>query len=208
MYLGRLVHDTSVLSLSLSLPPPSPFSHSLTLMHNLYTHSVHQGTSFKNQPLNAAWREKYTRQLISSLSASRLAKSICAQFRARVTASHETFLSAIKQLETRHSGRLKSSEEQRATIRKVLTPKMAKLSLSSVALRDRIVHGLPVTGKCAHIIYICTYTCTCTLYNCTYMYMYALNIVLFVHVSFTCRCTSSTCGLKHACTQVTRIYPV
>ncbi len=28
-----------------------------------------------------------------------------------------------------------------------LTPKMARLSLSSVALRDSIVHGLPVTGR-------------------------------------------------------------
>lgn len=28
-----------------------------------------------------------------------------------------------------------------------LTPKMARLSLSSVALRDGIVHGLPVTGR-------------------------------------------------------------
>ena len=41
---------------------------------------------------------------------------------------------------------------QRATIRKVLTPKMAKLSLSSVALRDGIVHGLPVTGGWVCII--------------------------------------------------------
>ena len=133
-FVGQPLPD--FIDLLFSLSPPSLFSPSK------------QGTSFKNQPLNAAWREKYTRQLISSLSASRLAKSICAQFRARVTASHETFLSAIKQLETRHSGRLKSSEEQRATIRKVLTPKMAKLSLSSVALRDGIVHGLPVTGVC------------------------------------------------------------
>ena len=57
--------------------------------------------------------------MISGLSATRLAKSICAQFRAKVTASHETFLSAIKQLEMRHSGRLKETEEQRDTIRKV-----------------------------------------------------------------------------------------
>lgn len=106
-----------------------------------------QGPSLKNQKLDRLWREKYARQLISSLSATRLAKSICSQFRARVTASHETFLSAIKQLEMRHSGRLKETEGQRDTIRKVLTPKMARLSLSSVALRDGIVHGLPITGR-------------------------------------------------------------
>lgn len=78
-----------------------------------------QGTTLKNTKMDRPWREKYTRQLIASLSATRLSKSICAQFRARVTSSHETFLSAIKQLEMRHSGRLKESEGQRDTIRKV-----------------------------------------------------------------------------------------
>lgn len=106
-----------------------------------------QGPSLKNTKMDSGWKEKFVRQLISSLSATRLAKSICAQFRAKVTASHETFLAAIKQLEMRHSGRLKETEEQRETIRKVLTPKMARLSLSSVALRDVIVHGIPVTGR-------------------------------------------------------------
>ena len=78
-----------------------------------------QGPALKNTKLDRGWREKYARQLISSLSGSRLAKSICSQFRARVTSSHETFLSAIKQLEMRHSGRLRETEGQRDTIRKV-----------------------------------------------------------------------------------------
>ena len=46
---------------------------------------------------------------------------------------------------------------QRAAIRKVLTPKMAKLSLSSVALRDGIVHGLP----CHRCVYVCVCVCVC-----------------------------------------------
>ena len=78
-----------------------------------------QGPTLKNTKLDRGWREKYARQLIASLSGSRLAKSICAQFRGRVTSSHETFLSAIKQLELRHSGRLKETEGQRDTLRKV-----------------------------------------------------------------------------------------
>ena len=82
-----------------------------------------QGPALKNAKLDRGWREKYTRQLIASLSATRLAKSICSQFRAKVTTSHETFLSAIKQLEMRHSGRLKESEGQRDTIRKVSIPR-------------------------------------------------------------------------------------
>ena len=78
------------------------------------------GPSYKTTNLrDPQWREKYTRQLIDSLSASRLAKSICAQFRSKVGASHEAFLSAMKQLENRQSGRLKEKEGQRETIRKV-----------------------------------------------------------------------------------------
>ena len=78
------------------------------------------GPSYKTINLrDVSWREKYTRQLIESLSASRLAKGICSQFRSRVSASHEAFLAAMKQLENRHSGRLKETEGQRETIRKV-----------------------------------------------------------------------------------------
>ena len=80
------------------------------------------GPSYKTLNLrDPSWREKYTRQLIDSLSASRLAKGICAQFRTKVSASHDSFLAAMKQLENRHSGRLKETEGQRETIRKVST---------------------------------------------------------------------------------------
>lgn len=78
------------------------------------------GPSYKTINLrDKSWREKYTQQLIDSLSSSRLAKGICSQFRSKVSASHESFLSAMKQLENRHSGRLKETEGQRETIRKV-----------------------------------------------------------------------------------------
>ena len=88
----------------------------LTCMY-VFQRTHTQGPTLKK--LDPVSKDKYVRQLISGLSATRLAKNICAQFRARVTASHETFLNAIEQLKARHSGRLKESEEQRATIRKV-----------------------------------------------------------------------------------------
>ena len=78
------------------------------------------GPSYKTTNVrDKQWREKYTRQLIDSMSPSRLAKSICAQFRNKVGSSHEAFLGAMKQLENRQSGRLKEKEGQRETIRKV-----------------------------------------------------------------------------------------
>lgn len=78
-----------------------------------------QGPSLKSLRLDRQWKEKYVNQLIDSISAGRLAKSICSQFRTKVGASHEAFLSAMKQLELRISGRLKETEGQRSTIRKV-----------------------------------------------------------------------------------------
>ena len=79
------------------------------------------GPSYKTINLrDKSWREKYTQQVIDSLSSSRLAKGICSQFRTKVSSSHEAFLSAMKQLENRHSGRLKETEGQRETIRKVI----------------------------------------------------------------------------------------
>ncbi len=92
----------------------------LTKFHfNTYVCNCVQGPALRSQKFDKGWREKYCRQLITSLSASRLAKSICAQFHARIMDSHETFLLAIKQLENRHSGRLKETEGQREIIRKV-----------------------------------------------------------------------------------------
>ncbi len=92
--------------LPLTLPPPPSHTHT-------------QGSSPKGQKFDSEWRTKYVRTLIGGLSATRLSKSICAQFRGKVTSSHETFLTAIKQLEMRHSGRLKETQDQRNTIRKV-----------------------------------------------------------------------------------------
>jgi len=92
---------------------------SLPPLHSLPFSLYLQGPALRSQKFDEGWREKYCRQLITSLSASRLAKSICAQFRARIMASHDTFLHAIKQLELRHSGRLKETEGQREIIRKV-----------------------------------------------------------------------------------------
>ena len=95
------------------------------------------GPSYKTTNVrDKQWREKYTRQLIDSLSASRLAKSICAQFRSKVGSSHEAFMSAMKQLENRQSGRLKEREGQRETIRKV---QIDFLSYNSLSRKFKII---------------------------------------------------------------------
>ncbi len=58
-------------------------------------------------------------------------------------ASHETFLHAIKQLELRHSGRLKETEGQREIIRKV----GVVLVWSGCGLVGRLLVGCVVSGS-------------------------------------------------------------
>ena len=69
--------------------------------------------------MGSNWKERYVSQLIDGLSASKLAKSICSQFWAKVVAAHETFEHALRRLELHHSGRMKQNESQQGTIRKV-----------------------------------------------------------------------------------------
>jgi len=78
-----------------------------------------RGAPWKNLKVDDHWKEKYVSQLIDGLSASKLAKSICSQFRGKVAAAHETFEHALRRLENHHSGRMKQNESQRDTIRKV-----------------------------------------------------------------------------------------
>ena len=80
----------------------------------------------------------------------RLAKSIAAQIKERLNKSHDAFATALKQLESRHTGRLNSIEEQRLKLRKVHAPRLAKLALESTSLRDNVLYGnlyFKLTGK-------------------------------------------------------------
>ena len=76
-----------------------------------------RGAPWKNLRVDANWKEKYVSQLIDGLSASKLAKSICSQFRGKVASAHETFEHSLRRLELHHSGRMKQNKSQRDTIR-------------------------------------------------------------------------------------------
>ena len=101
-----------------------------------------------HQPLiDVEWKIRVASDILDSLSESRLAKSICSQFRDRLKMSHENFLTAIKQLESVHSMRLEKTEEHRLKVRKVYAPKIARYALESTSLRDLILHGMPQLGR-------------------------------------------------------------
>lgn len=61
--------------------------------------------------------------------------------------SHENFETLLKQLEHRHSDRLKSTEDKQQRVRKEYTPKIARLLLESTSLKDLIQYGLPKQGR-------------------------------------------------------------
>ncbi|XP_011693637.1 PREDICTED: dual serine/threonine and tyrosine protein kinase-like isoform X1 [Wasmannia auropunctata] len=97
--------------------------------------------------LDAAWRRKVTVDILNSLSAARLAKTISTQFRDKLRSSHDAFQTALKSLENYYSGKLERTEEQRVAIRKYHAPKLAKLALESTSMMDTIRFGIPQYGK-------------------------------------------------------------
>ncbi|TGZ46079.1 dual serine/threonine and tyrosine protein kinase-like isoform X1 [Temnothorax curvispinosus] len=97
--------------------------------------------------LDTAWRRKVTVDILNSLSAARLAKTISTQFRDKLKSSHDAFQTALKSLENYYSGKLERTEEQRIAIRKYHAPKLAKLALESTSMMDAIRFGIPHYGK-------------------------------------------------------------
>ena len=65
----------------------------------------------------------------------------------RIRISHDNFETLLKQLEHRHSDRLKSTEDKQQRVRKEFTPKIARQLLESTSLKDLIRYGLPKSGR-------------------------------------------------------------
>ncbi|XP_047273101.1 dual serine/threonine and tyrosine protein kinase isoform X2 [Homo sapiens] len=93
------------------------------------------------------WKRKVAQEAIESLSASKLAKSICSQFRTRLNSSHEAFAASLRQLEAGHSGRLEKTEDLWLRVRKDHAPRLARLSLESCSLQDVLLHRKPKLGQ-------------------------------------------------------------
>lgn len=67
--------------------------------------------------------------------------------RERLRSSHSLFITSLRLLETKHTGRLEKTEENQTLIRKILAPKFAKLCLESTSLKDYVLYGFPMMGK-------------------------------------------------------------
>uniref|UniRef100_A0A8C2I2V2 Dual serine/threonine and tyrosine protein kinase n=1 Tax=Cyprinus carpio TaxID=7962 RepID=A0A8C2I2V2_CYPCA len=108
---------------------------------------IHRITWVNPPSVTAEWKRKVAQDAIESLSAAKLAKSICSQFRTRLNSSHEAFAASLRQLEEGHTGRLERTEDLWVRVRKDHAPRLAHLSLESRSLRDILLHGKPKMGR-------------------------------------------------------------
>lgn len=97
--------------------------------------------------LDMTWRRKVTIEVLNSLSAARLARTISTQFKDKLKSSHDIFQDAMDSLENYYSGNLERTEEQRIAIRKYHAPRLAKLALESMSMMDTVRFGIPQCGK-------------------------------------------------------------
>ncbi|XP_076003269.1 dual serine/threonine and tyrosine protein kinase [Genypterus blacodes] len=108
---------------------------------------IHRITFVNPPAISPEWKRKVAQDAIESLSAAKLARSICSQFRTRLNSSHEAFATSLRQLEEGHTGRLERTEDLWLRVRKDHAPRLARLSLESRSLRDVLLHGKPKLGK-------------------------------------------------------------
>uniref|UniRef100_A0A8C2Z8E6 Dual serine/threonine and tyrosine protein kinase n=1 Tax=Cyclopterus lumpus TaxID=8103 RepID=A0A8C2Z8E6_CYCLU len=108
---------------------------------------IHRITFVNPPAVSPEWKRKVAQDAIESLSAAKLAKSICSQFRTRLNSSHEAFAASLRQLEEGHTGRLERTEDLWLRVRKDHAPRLARLSLESRSLRDVLLHGKPKLGR-------------------------------------------------------------
>uniref|UniRef100_A0A7N6BG68 Dual serine/threonine and tyrosine protein kinase n=1 Tax=Anabas testudineus TaxID=64144 RepID=A0A7N6BG68_ANATE len=108
---------------------------------------IHRITFVNPPAISPEWKRKVAQDAIESLSAAKLARSICSQFRTRLNSSHEAFAASLRQLEEGHTGRLERTEDLWLRVRKDHAPRLARLSLESRSLRDVLLHGKPKLGR-------------------------------------------------------------
>ncbi|XP_029287129.1 dual serine/threonine and tyrosine protein kinase [Cottoperca gobio] len=108
---------------------------------------IHRLTFVNPPAITPEWKRKVAQDAIESLSAAKLARSICSQFRTRLNSSHEAFAASLRQLEEGHTGRLERTEDLWLRVRKDHAPRLARLSLESRSLRDVLLHGKPKLGR-------------------------------------------------------------
>ncbi|NXO10439.1 DUSTY kinase, partial [Oriolus oriolus] len=71
---------------------------SLSSVDYLFSQIIQRITWVSPPAITSDWKRKVAQDAIESLSASKLAKSICSQFRTRLNSSHEAFAASLRQV--------------------------------------------------------------------------------------------------------------
>ncbi|XP_059488891.1 dual serine/threonine and tyrosine protein kinase-like [Neocloeon triangulifer] len=132
-------------SVEISACPSSPFFSMFDWIRSLMKGIPLPWTSPPS--IDSGWRRTVAADILDSLSASKLARGICSQFRVKVRCSHDSFQKALCALENRICGKLERTEEQRVAIRKHHAPQLARLSLETTSMCDLVRYGMPRLGR-------------------------------------------------------------
>ncbi|CAB3383224.1 Hypothetical predicted protein [Cloeon dipterum] len=132
-------------SVEISACPSSPFTSMFEWFRNLMKGFPVPWTS--PPTIDSGWRRKVAADILDQLSASKLARGICSQFRFKIRTSHEAFQKALSSLENRICGKLERTEEQRVAIRKQHAPQLARLLLETTSMSDLVRYGMPRLGR-------------------------------------------------------------
>ncbi|CAG7730603.1 unnamed protein product [Allacma fusca] len=127
-----------------------PNHHSASLLRGLYDKMKQLMHSFpwSSVPsVDGTWRRSVAADMLDSLCQRRLAKAVCSQLRERLKTSHESFTSALKQLEAHHNERLEKTGEQGFRLRKLHAPRLARLALETSSITDCLLFGMPQIGR-------------------------------------------------------------
>lgn len=121
-----------------------PNHHSSSLLRGLYDKMkqiIHAFPWSSVPSVNEAWRRQVASDMLNSLCQSKLARAVCSQLRERLRTSHDSFSSALRNLELYHSERLERTHEQGYRLRKIHAPRLARLALETSSITDCLLYG-------------------------------------------------------------------
>ncbi|CAL8115150.1 unnamed protein product [Orchesella dallaii] len=114
--------------------------------------------------VDASWRRTIANDIlkVNLVCQKQLAQTLCGQLREKLKASHESFIVALRHLETHHNERLEKTGEQGFRLRKIHAPRLARLSLETSSIIDFLRFGMPSYGKEVGrgqygVVYACEY---------------------------------------------------
>ena len=120
-------------------------------------------TPLKSSPpvlISDEFKATVAKSVLASLNETKIAKNYCQQFKATLQESHEQFQAAMKLLKQRQAIKLEKNEERRMQVRKNLAPKIARLAMESLSLRDLTLFGMPkLDGEIGRGQYGVVYAC-------------------------------------------------